>query len=357
MKIKATLVVAGLAAGIVSQAAPINANNLVIMRVGTGSGTLAATTTAVFLDEYTTSGTLVQSISVSSSGTGALTTSGTGGTEGILSLSGDGTKISFGGYRRDAGLSTTNIAKAAGWVDLAGNVNTGTDISDVVGGIPLRSVTTVDGSSFWLGTSNSVRYVAGSGGTFTSTSIDARNSRQVQIFDNVLWASNGSTAIVDKIQTYGTLPTGATTPTPVYSPGTANAVHGFMALDLDASVAGVDTLYGMDTVSARLVKFSKVGGSWVSNGFLAGTGTLQNLTAIKNGNNVELFATNTTTLNKLVDPTGYNGTLGSTAFSALTTAGANTQFRGISTFKPVPEPGSILALGVGAALLLRRKKA
>src|SRR4051812_24363275 len=64
--------------------------NLVVYRVGDGSAALAATATAVFLDEYTPTGTLVQSIAMPTVVSGAnkrLTASGTATTEGFLTLS------------------------------------------------------------------------------------------------------------------------------------------------------------------------------------------------------------------------------------------------------------------------------
>src|SRR6478672_11294975 len=77
----------------IATAAFITPGNLVIYRVGDGSATLAGTATAVFLDEYTTAGTLVQSIPVSSTGASALTATGNSTTEGIISPSLDGTAL------------------------------------------------------------------------------------------------------------------------------------------------------------------------------------------------------------------------------------------------------------------------
>ena len=44
--------------------APFTPGNLVVYRVGDGAAVLASSGTAVFLDEYTTAGVLVQSIPV-----------------------------------------------------------------------------------------------------------------------------------------------------------------------------------------------------------------------------------------------------------------------------------------------------
>ena len=52
-------------------AQPFTAGDLVVTRVGTGSGALTANATAVFLDEYTTAGVLVQTISLPTAASGA----------------------------------------------------------------------------------------------------------------------------------------------------------------------------------------------------------------------------------------------------------------------------------------------
>lgn len=358
MNLRTTLVLAGVVAGVTSFASPINPNNLVLMRAESSATAGAG---AVFLDEYTTAGVFVQSINVSSAGTNALTINKVGVTEGILSLSGNGSLISFGGYRTAVGGAVnTTTDRAVGTLDLSGNVNTSTPtLTSVTAGQALRSVATQDGTAFWLSVAGTygVRYNSGAGGT--STLIDSRNGRQVAIAANELFGSNGSTAIANKLQSYGVPPTTATAPTNVIAQATADAIHGFMMLDLDASVVGADTAYAFNTVTNTLLKYSKVGGVWTSNGSVsAGNGL--NLTAIKNGSDVELYANNSagTTLMKLTDVGGgYNTALSSSAtWSNLATVGSGFSFRGISSFKPVPEPASIFALALGAAMVLRRRQ-
>src|SRR5262245_35223006 len=62
--------------------AAITPGDLVIYRVGDGSAALGTTATAVFLDEYTTAGSLVQSIAMPTSGAGMFSAVGNATTEG-----------------------------------------------------------------------------------------------------------------------------------------------------------------------------------------------------------------------------------------------------------------------------------
>ena len=202
---------------------PVTPGNLVIYRVGTGGAALDGTATAVFLDEYTTSGGLVQSIPISTTGTTAMTASGSSSTEGIISRSQDGNSLVFTGYRKAAGGTAPSSDSGAttprviGTLTLTGTPSTAIDITDFSAGSAgtIPSAVTVSGSNYYVGASGSVGYVASPGAGSTRTVIDARNSRQVNLGSNTLYASNGSTAITGKVQTYGTLPTGATSPTPI----------------------------------------------------------------------------------------------------------------------------------------------
>ena len=77
------------------------AGNLVVYRVGDGAA-LSGSAAAVFLDEYTTGGALVQSIAmpttVQNTGNRALTASGTATSEGELTRSLDGQYLVAAGY-------------------------------------------------------------------------------------------------------------------------------------------------------------------------------------------------------------------------------------------------------------------
>jgi hypothetical protein len=199
----------------------------------------------------------------------------------------------------------------------------------------------------------------GPGGT---TQIDARNSRQVNLSLGIggptLLAANGSTAITGKVQSYGVAPSGPTVAIPIVSALITDAVNGFALFDLNPSVAGDDTLYALNTVQSRLLKYSTTDGiNWTANGFLSTTAA--NLTGyldVSTGN-VDLFLTTATTLLMEVDSSGFGNTING-SLTSLATAGVNTGFRGIGTLTTaVPEPGSLALLGLsGLALLLFRRQ-
>src|SRR6185295_20015486 len=72
-----------------AQGAALTPGNVVVVRVGDGAAALAGTGTAVFLEEYTTAGSLVQTIAIPTTTSGAnrrLVMTGTTTSEGILTL-------------------------------------------------------------------------------------------------------------------------------------------------------------------------------------------------------------------------------------------------------------------------------
>lgn len=349
-------IVAWAAAAGAALAGPITPGNLVVYRVGDGSAALGTTATAVFLDEYTTAGSLVQSIPLATSGGAALTAVGNATTEGIISPSQDGTMLVFTGYRRDVGLSNPGSATPAtvnrviGTITLAGTPDTSIGLTDPTGTI--RSATTVDGSNYYISASgNFLRYVGTPGPAATSVQIDGRNSRQVNLYNNVLWASNGSTAITAKVQSYGVLPTTATAATPQINLTTADAVNGFIGLDLDPGVAGIDTIYLNSQVESRLRKYTFDGTNWIASGFISSSSG--NVTAQVVGNTVNVYITTNGALQTIADTSGYGGTLAGT-LTTLATAGTNTAFRGISFL--LPEPTTLTLLIAGSLVLARRRR-
>jgi len=304
----------GFAAGGIATAAPFTPGNVVIYRAGSGTGSLVNTGNPVFLDEYTPAGALVQSIPMPTAVSGSdkrLVVSGTASSEGMLTRSADGKYLLATGY--DAPLPTTGVAsttaaavnRVVARIDAAGTVSTSTALTDAPTSNNIRGAASNDGTSFWVtGGSNGVRYAASLGAT-TSTDLSSAslaNTRGVSIFDGQLYVSSSSgTNTFKGVSTIGSGLPSSTGQTVTRLPGLTDTLcpssYAFFLADLDAGVAGVDTLYIADdttTVGGRggIQKFSLVGGSWTANG-IAGTGSdaYRGLTAKVSGSTVTLFAT------------------------------------------------------------------
>ena len=340
------------------QASALTPGDLLIYRVGTGSGALGSLATAVFLDEYTPVGTLVQSIALPTTGSAALTAVGNDATEGIMSAAQSSSVLVFTGYRADAGTpnpssSTPDVVnRVVGTIGLAGLANTSVALTDASGTI--RSATSRDGSSlFYIGTSAGLRYVGSPSGAATSTQIDSRNTRQALLNSNTLFASGTLAGSADKVQTYGTLPTGPTTGTPIVTTTVTDTMNGYALFDLSSSVAGADTLYVLSTSQNRVLKYTFNGTSWTASGSISANGAV-NLAGVAIGSTVDLFLTSGSTLYSEIDSSGYNANI-TGSLSSLATVGANEAFRGVAV---VPEP-STFSLGLVAAatlLALRRRR-
>ncbi len=327
--------------------APFTAGDLVVLQVGDGKAALSSAATAVSLKEFNTTDTnqsAVNSIALPTADSGSnqtLTQSGTAASEGALNLSADGRYLTLVGY--DATPGTANVTgttsattnRIVARIDALGIVDTTTRINNAYSANNIRSAVTNDGSGFWVaGPSTGLTFVSyGSAGT--STTLNALNSRVVNIFNGQLYTSSGSGSNVG-VNTVGTgLPNSGNQATTLLSglPNTGNP-YAYVLLDRDAGVAGLDTLYIADQTSG-LFKYSFNGTTWTARGNIAGT--LTGLTGVINGSNVDLYATNGTSagnsLVKVTDTTAFNANLSGT-FTTLATAPTNTIFKGVA-FAPV----------------------
>ena len=96
-------------------AQPFKPGDLVIYRTGDGTTGLVNTGNPVFLDEYTPTGTLVQSIEMPTSASGAnnpLIASGAATSEGQLTRSTNGQYITLTGYDAALGSATSSLANS-----------------------------------------------------------------------------------------------------------------------------------------------------------------------------------------------------------------------------------------------------
>ena len=362
-----------------AHAAPFTPGNVVIYRVGDGSTALINTGNAVFLDEYTTGGTLVQSVPMPTTASGANSgffASGTATSEGLMTLSADGRYIMATGYASTAATSLSGTTGAAvnrvvGRIDLNGNIDTSTKLTDFASGNNPRGIASTNGTDIWVaGGAGGVRYTTLGATTSTQLSTTVTNIRGVQISNGQLYVSdNSGTAVRLGAVGSGTPTTAGQTIVNLSGFPTAGSPYQFFFADLDSGVAGNDTLYVAEdtTGGGQIQKYSLVAGNWTAAGSISAAG-VRGLTGYVTGTTVSLFATTGAstatgggTLYSFSDGTGYNGTASGTATNAFSLAvNSNEAFRGIVyiPLAAIPEPGTLALLGLAplAALLLRRRK-
>ena len=197
----ALLAVGTAGSGAVLAATPANADcsfgagDLVVYRVGNGSGSLANTGNPVFLDEYQTDGTFVQSIPMPTTASGSnqpLVASGTATSEGLLTLSPDGQHLAATGYDSTipygsslVGTASTVVPRTVGLVDTSCNVDTSTALTDWASGNNPRSAVTTDGNAIWVsGAAGGARSTTKGATVSTQLSTTVTNLRQINVFND-----------------------------------------------------------------------------------------------------------------------------------------------------------------------------
>jgi hypothetical protein len=326
--------------------AQFTAGNLVIYRVGDGVSALANTGNAVFLDEYTTSGTLVQSVALPTVVSGPnfpLVAAGNASSEGLMTRSVDGQYLILAGYGASlpnaTNLTTSTSAttpRIIGVVSAAAVINTTTALTDAATGSNPRGACSTDGNALWMdGGAGGARYATLGTTTSTQLSTTPTNLRGLNIFGGQLYTSSASGAF--RLATIGTgTPTtsGQTTTNLPGFPTSGGSPYGFFFADLDPGTPGLDVVYVADD-GGTIQKYSLVAGSWTANGTIAAP-VVRCITGTVIGTSVTLYATSATTsgytsnLLTLTDASGYNATITGTVSTLATITSTSKAFRGIA---------------------------
>lgn len=333
--------------------------DLVVYRVGTGTGALSGTSVAVTLDEYlpAVQNQAAPAFSLAmptAAGTGLtpnpLSASGSATSEGGLTLSTDGSTLLVPGY--DAPPATSGIAsttaasdpREVAEVDAAGDINTTTTFgSTAFSGNNIRGVASVNGSAVWAGGAGATESSQGgvwyaSEGASTSTMLIGGNYRWPDIFDNQLYTSSGSgtaPAIIGVNQIGTGLPiTTGQTATNLNGVDSSSTGTPYAYLLLSEGGNGIDTAYVADS-GVGIEKYSLISGTWTAEGSIALAGATD-LTGSVSGGTVTLYATNPTTLVQVTDSVGA-GALSGTPLT-LATAATNEAFRGVAFAPSAPAP-------------------
>ena len=158
--------------------------NLVVLQVGTTGTDLNNRSREFALQEFTTSGTLVQSIAMPTTGTHKITIQGTSSLEGFMSLSSNRAYLVFGGYDLETGIASpsssgTNAVRVLARVGKNGLVDLSTKVpgADLHSNGALRSVASHDGTTYGLPWNTRHTYVT----HVAITSLGVKHSKQMQI--------------------------------------------------------------------------------------------------------------------------------------------------------------------------------
>ena len=348
-------------------------NNIVIYRAGDGVLAINNQPTPVFLDEYTRSGVLVQSVPVS---TNNYACSGSATAEGLMSRSTDKQYLVFVGYGTNRTFASSAPASSAavvprvvGRVDGNGNVDVTTRLTDFASGGNPRGAVSTNGVDMWVaGSVSGVRHT--SLGSTNSTIVCTNpvvNFRALNIYSNQLYAGSAIAASGVRIGTVGSgLPT--TDSVIVNLPGYSTdevSPYGFVLFKLKpGGTDPFDTLYVADdqgnngaapgTGLGAIYKWSLVGGTWTSNGFgnvnqvrglagdvtIVGTTTNVNLFACSAGNNASGTLTAYTDTNGWnAAPVGNGGAIG----TVIASASANQCWKSVILAPEIPTTAALSA--------------
>lgn len=343
---------------------PFGQGNLAVAVIGDGSAGLNNAATALFVNEFTTAGGLVQSIPMPTSVNGnnrRLTGSGTATSEGALTRSVDKRFLTLCGYDADpgtAGIAGTAVALAnrvIGLVAADGTVDTTTALNDSYDKANIRSATSTDGSKFWT-TGNLPNSTAGirftTYGNNTSVQLYGLNSRVANIFSDQLYVSSAS----GSYQGVSMVGTGL----PETSGQTLTLLPGF---PMSAGPSSYD--YWFKDANTVYVCDDRTDGNggiqrWTFDGsiwnleytlvYLPNVGTRQLTGTVDGSGNAVLYATTGEfSANNLVTVTDTGP---ASTFTVLATSNPNTLFRGVDW---TPEAaGGGTALGHPTAYLVQQ---
>lgn len=357
-----------LLAAIAFAQAPLTIGNIVVVRVGDGSAPLSSAATPTFLDEYTPTGTFVQTIAMPTVASGLnqpFTNAGSSTSEGFLNVSDNGQYLLLAGYSATPGTlavpttPATTTPRVIARVELTGIVDTTTALTDAYNGTPAappvtsfngnpRGAASTNGIDIWTsgnGTSgtNGVRYVTFGGTTSVGLNLGAPfNTRVVSTYNGNLYTSSASGTSLGVCQVGTGLPTVTGQPVTLL-PGFPTS-SGPSAYDF--YFANPTTLYVADDrvqlSNGGIQKWTFAAGTWTLQYTLSGGSGYRGLTGQTTGGVTTLWATNGSALVSVVD-SGPGS-----AFTSLVAAPSNTALRGV---RRIGKPSTLqrIAATCGAA--------
>ncbi len=316
--------------------------NLVVLKVGNGTDALTSFGNALFLQEYTPTGTLVGTDSIPASGSNPVCISGSASSEGQLTRSPDKSIVTFAGYKvappYTSGVASTTsaaVSRVVIKVDYNKVITTSANTASQFSGNNIRSAVGDGSNNYWAVGGNTGVYHFGSTASDTAiVSTTSTNIRYVAIFNSQLY-------YVTAKGTYGLYKVGTGTPTTTGQTSTNIIAVGNSLSPYAFSINSTeDTCYiaidSVTTTGGGVQKWIKTSGTWAlaytlgpGNSSLAGC---RSLTVSWGGTYPIIYATTAeTSFNRLIKIIDNGSTATATT---LATAPTGTIFRGVD-FAPV----------------------
>jgi hypothetical protein len=352
------------ALGCAAQAgAALTPGDVVVERDGNGGvESITNVSTAVYLNEFEPTGSLVTTLALPTSASGSnkpLLDQGSAVSDGLLTLSSNTECLLTVGYDAALGVEKvdetkdTTTPRTVAVINGNGEINTTTALTDFANENNARSATSSECKKLWVGGAGSKTtggVVEAEVGASTGTQLAANdtNVRQVEVVDGQLYVSGdplkapevaigklGSGLPTTSGQTVTSLPfESLTAPEEPYA-------YSLLTLGLGSTP---DTLYVADNKRSKVVKYGLSEGKWVEHGAVEIPAELTGVTANDVNGAVTIYATSSGssgkggTLYRISDVSGVNGTLSGIPVE-IAKAPANEAFRGVA-FAPGTTIGS-----------------
>ncbi|HTL16964.1 MAG TPA: immunoglobulin domain-containing protein [Patescibacteria group bacterium] len=313
--------------------------NLAVLRIGDGTQTLVNSGNTLFVDQYTPTGTRVSSVKLPDTGTDALLTSGTAGSEGGLTRSMDRSQLVIAGYNTNRGSVTGSLSsqsaaavpRAVSTLDAFGTYHLAEASTILYSSNNIRGATSDGTNRFWTAGNPGGTYFLQPPQAPVDVETGGGNTRQVKIFQGTLYFSTqAGTAGIAEFQGGG-LVTSPTAPVLILATGANSQPAGF-ALNPASTIAYVAD---QRPNAGGIQKWTNNGSAWsLAYSFSTGAGAFDVAMDFSGSAPVIYATTGEASGNRLISITD-SGPL--SIVKVLATAPSNEIFRGLA-FAPDLRP-------------------
>ena len=329
--------------------------NLVVVRAGEGTQTLTVNGNSIYLDQFTTTGGYVNTVTIPDTGATRLVQS-SGATEGALNRSADGRLLTLAGYDAApagassvSGATSVSVPRVGATINALASYSRVLKITNTYSQSGFRSVTTDGTNKFWCSGGNSGTIHFDSINNSTVIQNGKANTRVAQIYNGDLWISSASATVTPAVQglfKFNGTPT--STQSLIQVATGAQTGNGDGIQDFAVSPTGTTVYYTDDRggTNQPIQRWDLVGGTWAFSYYLGtGLGTLGSRFMTVDWSGPYIYATTTeSTQNKLVK---IVDTGSGSAATVIATAGPGQLFRGVK-FGPVAAPPTIATAPVNS---------